>query len=75
MTAIPPIEKTEMAKCSKCVRECVRLCARCGNSFCTKHLLSHSEKCSGYKTVIRSLLHDNLVEITKQVVEGMLRAI
>jgi len=75
MTTIPKIEKTEPAKCDVCGCICMRLCAICGNSFCTKHLLSHAEKCTGYNTIVRSILRDDVTQIVKQIVEVMLRSI
>jgi hypothetical protein len=75
MTTIPTVEKTELAKCSACARDCVQLCTHCGKNFCKKHLLTHSEKCSGYKAVVHSILHDDLVETAKHVIEVMLRSI
>jgi hypothetical protein len=75
MTTIPTVEKTELAKCSACDRDCVQLCIQCGNNFCKKHLLIHSEKCSGYKAVVHSILRDDLVETVKHVIEVMLRSI
>lgn len=75
MTTIPTVEKTEKVRCCVCVRDCAQLCTKCGRNFCIKHLLVHSEKCSGYKAVIRSILRDDLTEIVKQIFEVMLRSI
>ncbi len=75
MTTIPTIERTEKTKCHTCLCDCVKLCAICGRNFCTKHLLSHSEQCSGYKGTVRSILRDDLTEITKQIIEMILRTI
>jgi len=75
MTTIPTVEKTEKARCCTCASDCAQLCIKCERNFCTKHLLAHSEKCSGYKTVIRAILRDDLTEIVKQIFEVMLRSI
>lgn len=75
MTAIPTVEKTETAKCSACERDCVRLCTQCGRNFCKKHLLAHSEKCSGFKSIVHHILRDDLKEIIRQVAEAMLKTI
>jgi hypothetical protein len=75
MTTIPTVERTEQAKCNTCARDCIKLCTICGKNFCTKHLLVHSEKCSSYKSVVRLILHDDIVEIVKQIMEVMLRTI
>ncbi len=75
MTTIPAIEKTETARCSKCAVDCKQLCTQCGKNFCTKHLVAHSENCSGYKAIIRSILHEDLMAITKQILEIVLRTL
>ncbi len=75
MTTTPTIEKTEGSKCNVCARDCVRLCARCGSNFCTRHLIAHSEKCSGYRGIIHSILRDDLADITKQILEAVLRTV
>jgi hypothetical protein len=75
MTTIPTTERIEQTKCSACARDCVKLCTQCGKTFCTKHLLEHSEKCSGYKAIVRSILHDDLVVMVRQVIEVMLRSV
>jgi len=75
MTAIPTIEKIETARCSTCACKCMQLCTQCGKNFCTKHLLAHSENCSGYKAIIRSILHEDLMNVAKQVIEVVLRSI
>jgi uncharacterized UBP type Zn finger protein len=75
MTTMPTVEKTEKTRCSECVRDCTQTCTKCGSSFCTKHLLVHSEKCSGFKKVIHTILRDDLTEVLKQIMEVMLRTI
>jgi hypothetical protein len=75
MTTIPTVERTETTRCCACARDCVKLCTQCGRNFCKKHLLAHSEKCGGYKAVIRSILRDDITEMVKQVIEVMLRSI
>lgn len=72
MTTIPPVEKTENAKCYICGQKCFRLCTKCGYSFCTKHLLVHSERCNGYKKVINAILKENLTNATEQFVQAIL---
>jgi hypothetical protein len=75
MTTIPTVEKTEQAKCSACACDCAQLCTQCGKNFCRKHLLMHSEKCRDYKAVVCSILHNDIVEISKQIIDVMLRSI
>ena len=75
MTTIPTVEKTELTKCGACSRDCVKLCTLCGMNFCKKHLIIHSEKCSGYKAVVRSILRDDLLSTAKHVIEVVLRSI
>lgn len=75
MTTIPTIEKTEVAKCNVCGRDCVRLCAKCGSNFCTMHLLVHSDKCAGYKGIIQTILRDDLIDLTKQILEAVVRTV
>jgi hypothetical protein len=75
MTAIPTVERTEQTRCNTCACDCVKTCTRCGKNFCKKHLLVHSKKCRDYKTVVRSILYDDIVEISKQILEAVLRSI
>ncbi|MGI0018399.1 MAG: hypothetical protein ACREA1_06805 [Nitrosotalea sp.] len=75
MTAIPAVEKTETAKCSICACNCAKLCTQCGKNFCTKHLIWHAEKCTGYKSIIHKILRDDMTEIVKQVMEAVLKTI
>jgi len=75
MTTIPTVERTEQARCNKCARDCVQLCTKCEKNFCRKHILIHSEKCRDYKAVVRSILYDDIVEISKQIFEAVLRSI
>ena len=75
MTTIPTVERTEQAKCNNCEKDCVQPCTRCGKNFCKKHLRVHSEKHGGYKSVMHAILHDDIVEITRQIFEVMLRTI
>jgi hypothetical protein len=75
MTTIPTVERTEQTKCNVCERDCIKLCTRCGKNFCKMHLLEHSERCGGYKSIVRAILHDDIVEITRQIFEVMLRTI
>ena len=75
MTTIPTVEKTEKTKCHTCTSDCTQLCIKCERSFCTKHLLEHSEKCNRFKAIIHSILRDDLTEILKQIMEVMLRTI
>jgi hypothetical protein len=72
MTTTPTIEKTEDTKCCTCGQKCFRLCTKCGSNFCTKHLLVHSERCSGYKKVISAILKEGITDATEQVVQAIL---
>jgi len=75
MTAIPAVEKTETAKCNTCACDCAKLCTQCGRSFCTKHLIGHAEKCSGYKSIVQKILRDDMTDILRQVMEAVLKTI
>jgi hypothetical protein len=75
MTAIPAVEKTEIAKCSACASWCAKLCTQCGKNFCNKHLLGHAERCSGYKSIVHKILRDDMTDIVKQIMEAVLKTI
>jgi hypothetical protein len=75
MTTIPPLDRTELAKCIVCDCDCNQLCTQCRKIFCVKHILAHLENCCVYKVIVQSILRDNLIQVEKHVVESFPRSI